>query len=137
MAFTVPDCVIFMLIKDNQLLVEKRKLTKLIDPGLIEIPGGHLEAGEDQETALWREIQEELAVGPGEASYVCTLLSQRFQKMHYYAVRNWVGTIQNNEAEALFWVLLNNLSALDLQMDKTAVQEYLRLYRPNKFPGTI
>ena len=34
------DCVAFILIKGDQVLAEKRKLTKQIDPGAIALPGG-------------------------------------------------------------------------------------------------
>ncbi|WP_051359877.1 NUDIX hydrolase [Adhaeribacter aquaticus] len=133
MVSDLADCVIFMLFKEGRLLVEKRKLSKLIDPGLVEIPGGHMEPGEDQVMALHREMQEELALQPVSWSYVCTLLSQRFQKMHYYVVENWSGEIQNNEAEALFWIQLHNLSELELEMDRTAVREYIRLFLENEY----
>ena len=58
------DCVAFMLIENNRLLVERRKLTKTVDPGCIAIPGGHIENGETPEEVLRREMREETGYLP-------------------------------------------------------------------------
>ena len=36
--------------------------------------------------------------------------------------------MQNHEAEALLWISFDALERLDLQMDRLAVAEYLRVY---------
>ncbi len=97
------ECVAFVLIKDNTMLAEKRKLTKKVKPGAIALPGGHMEEGESPEDTLRRELQEELGVVAHDLTYICTLLhrSQEFRKLHYFAVHGWDGEIVNNEAEAL------------------------------------
>ena len=53
------ECIAFLLIKDQQVLAEKRKRTKRVVPGVVAFPGGHMEAGEQPEEALRREVQEE------------------------------------------------------------------------------
>ena len=120
-----------MLIKDGQILAEKRKRTKRVVPGAVALPGGHIEARENSEEALYREMHEEVGIVPIETAYVCTLLhrAQEFRKLHYFAVTRWEGEIVPREAEAVVWMPLNALEALDLDVDKMAVQEYLRLYR--------
>jgi 8-oxo-dGTP pyrophosphatase MutT (NUDIX family) len=89
-----------------------------------------MEAGEQPEEALRREVQEELAIVPLTIAYVCTLLhrSQEFRKLHYFAVTRWEGEIHATEAEAVLWIPLNTVAILDLDVDKIAVQEYLRVY---------
>ena len=126
------ECVAFMLIQGNHVLAEQRKSTKQVMPGAVALPGGHLEAGEQPDEALRREIQEELGIVPVDVVYVCTLLhrSQEFRKLHYFAVRRWQGEIQPNEAEAVLWIPLHALSPLDLDVDRMAVAEYVRVYTP-------
>lgn len=57
-----------MLVSAQGVLLARRPLTKTIAPGKYHIPGGHIEFGEDPETALVREFQEEfsLTVKPEE-----------------------------------------------------------------------
>lgn len=133
------DCVSFLVIKDGRLLVEKRKEDKAVDPGLRCIPGGHCESGESPEDALSRELKEELDIVARDSRYICTLvhLSEEVQKIHYYVTEDWKGIIQNNEAESLFWIELGDLESLnkilqenlDIEADRLAVNEYLRLYK--------
>ena len=119
-----------MLIQGNHVLAEQRKRTKQVMPGAVALPGGHLEAGEQPDEALRREVQEELGIVPVDVVYVCTLLhrSQEFRKLHYFAVTRWQGEMQPHEAEAVLWIPLHALSPLDLDVDRMAVAEYLRVY---------
>ncbi|HET7909444.1 MAG TPA: NUDIX domain-containing protein [Nitrospira sp.] len=121
-----------MLIQGNCVLAEQRKRTKQVMPGAVALPGGHLETGEQPEKALRREIQEELGIVPIDVVYVCTLLhrSQEFRKLHYFAVTRWQGEMQPHEAEAVLWIPLHALSPLDLDVDRMAVAEYVRVYIP-------
>ncbi len=75
-------------------------------------------------------MQEEVGIVPIEIAYVCTLLyrAQEFRKLHYFAVPRWEGEMVPQEAEAVVWIPLNALETLDLDVDKIAVQEYLRVY---------
>lgn len=123
------DCVSFMLIKDGQLLAEKRKASRTVSPGAISIPGGHVEPGEDVVQTLHRELSEELSVETVNAKFVCTLLHQEseLRRLHYFSIESWVGKISNNEAEALVWIPLSDREQLDLAVDRTAVTEYDRI----------
>jgi mutator protein MutT len=119
-----------MLMKDDHVLAEKRKRTKNVVPGVVAIPGGHIESQENPEQALYREVQEEVGITPVDIAYVCTLLhrSQEFRMLHYFAVTGWKGEIIHQEAESLLWIPLHALETLDLDVDRTAVKEYLRVY---------
>ena len=44
---------------DGRVLLARRAITKAIAPGLLHLPGGHVEPGESLESALVREFQEE------------------------------------------------------------------------------
>ena len=124
------ECVAALVLREGALLAEERKLTKKVVPGAVALPGGHLEPGEQAEEALRRELKEELGIVPLEARYVCTLLhrSQEFRKLHYFAVTRWDGTITNHEAASLRWLPLSESHVLDLDVDRLALAEYLRIY---------
>jgi 8-oxo-dGTP pyrophosphatase MutT (NUDIX family) len=124
------ECVACLLIADGHVLAERRRLTKTVAPGAVAIPGGHVEAGEAAEAALRREMQEELGVVPRDLRHVCTLLhrSAELRRIHYFALAEWKGTITNHEAAALLWLPLTAPERLDLDVDRTAVAEYRRVY---------
>jgi mutator protein MutT len=130
------DCIAFMLIKDHQVLAEKRKLTKKVVPGALALPGGHIEAGEAPEDALRRELREELNILPTDMTYVCTLLhrAQEFRKLHYFVVEDWQGEISNQEAEALLWMPLDQVHRFDLDVDRAAISEYIRVSASASLP---
>lgn len=53
----------FMIFNSKgEILITKRTKTKDIDPGLYEIPGGTISAGETYEESAYREIKEELGI---------------------------------------------------------------------------
>jgi mutator protein MutT len=125
------ECIAFMLIQDQRVLLERRSLTRRLLPGALAIPGGHLEPDESPEAALVPELDEELGIEPQTVSYVCTLLhrAEEFRKLHYFAIEGWTGQIDPQEADALEWVSLHDEAAF-LDMDWVAIREYLRVYRP-------
>jgi 8-oxo-dGTP diphosphatase len=128
------DCVAFLLVQNDHVLLERRSLTKRVVPGVLAIPGGHIEPGENPEEALQRELREELGLTLHTVTYVCTLLhrSEEFRKLHCFAIDAWDAEMIAHEADALEWVQLQNASAFDLDVDRFAVGEYLRVYRAER-----
>jgi len=124
------ECVSFILVDDEKVLLEKRREDKEIDPGLIMIPGGHVNDGETERQALDRELFEELGVKAKQSEYVCTLIHKttEIQKIHYYWVCSWEGKIQNFEAASVFWHPLSDAERLDIIPDRIALAEYRRLF---------
>ena len=122
-------CVSFMLIRDSCCLVERRRLDKPVDPGLVAIPGGHIEPGETHTAALARELQEELSIQASGHRYLCSLIHPASEPklLHYYVITTWQGTIDAREAECVFWLPLDEPHRVDVAADRTAIGEYLRL----------
>ncbi|WP_417529165.1 NUDIX hydrolase [Marinomonas shanghaiensis] len=124
----VHECVSFILLKDHQVLLEKRAKDKEYDPNLIAIPGGHMEHGETREQALLRELKEELDIVPTNYVHLCSLYhpTGELQLIHYYVITQWTGTIVSLEADEVAWHSLE-ANPLDIEADKVALAEYRRL----------
>lgn len=123
------DCVVFLLIDDDKLLLEKRSDAKEFFPGKIAIPGGHIEQGESKTDALYREIKEELDIVPDTYFYLCSLhqSSSELKLFHYYVVESWQGDIRALEADSVAWHLVAS-APVDIEADKVALSEYQRLH---------
>ncbi|MHA2879196.1 NUDIX hydrolase [Vibrio campbellii] len=124
----VHECVSFILVKGDQVLLETRSKDKDSDPGMIAIPGGHMEKGESQPMTLLRELDEELNIKPQRCGYLCSLYhpTTELQLLHYYVVTDWVGDIQSLEAESVNWYPIIN-APVSTEVDRVALSEYLRL----------
>ena len=122
--------VVFMLMREGQLLIEKRSPTKRLLPNAFSIPGGHIEPGESIGAALARELQEELGLVAEKSRFVCTLHSwaQTLRRLHYFAIEAWTGELVMQEAAELHWIDIDAVNRLDLPADQIALQEYQRIY---------
>jgi len=126
---TIADCVDGILVERKKFLVEKRRDDDDADPGLIEIPGGHVDPGETLEYALKREMKEELGVDVEKAKLVqkslVTATNGERQRIHYFHVEKWNGRIRSTEAERVYWE--SKISNLSIIPDRRAVRKILRV----------
>ncbi len=93
---------------DNRVLIAQRPEGKAM-AGLWEFPGGKVEPGETPETALIREMREELGI---DTSASClapfTFASHAYAEFHLlmplYICRTWLGRPAPREHRAIRWV---------------------------------
>jgi 8-oxo-dGTP diphosphatase len=98
---------------DGRVLIAQRPAGKQL-AGLWEFPGGKIDAGERPETALIRELSEELdIVVKAECLAPLTFASHAYDEFHLlmplYVCRRWEGMARSREGQALKWVRPKNL----------------------------
>jgi 8-oxo-dGTP diphosphatase len=100
---------------DGRVLIAERPPGKAM-AGLWEFPGGKIEPGETPETALIRELDEELGITVKPACLApFTFASHGYQQFHLlmplYLCRRWEGTPEPREHSAIKWVRPRELIA--------------------------
>ena len=95
------------LIDDTGHVLVQQRPTGGSMAGLWEFPGGKIESGETPESALARELHEELGIAATELTplaFVSAPLSEQHLVMLLYVCRTWTGVPQPLHATALRWV---------------------------------
>lgn len=80
--------------------------------GYWEVPGGKIEAGESVFGALKRELQEELGIDIQDSEELLVLehdYPHAYVRLHVSIIREWEGTPQGREGQALSWELLSGI----------------------------
>jgi 8-oxo-dGTP diphosphatase len=94
---------------DGRVLIAQRPEGKSM-AGLWEFPGGKVEDGETPETALIRELKEELAVDTVESCLApFTFASHAYDDFHLlmplFVCRKWEGRVTPMENQQIKWVM--------------------------------
>jgi 8-oxo-dGTP diphosphatase len=99
---------------DGRVLLAQRPEGKSM-AGLWEFPGGKVEPLESPETALIRELKEELAIDTWQSCLApLTFASHSYPEFHLlmplFACRRWQGIPAPQEGQRLAWVRPENLA---------------------------
>ncbi len=98
---------------EGRVLLAQRPAGKSL-AGLWEFPGGKVDPGETPETALIRELKEELGIDTWSSCLApLTFASHSYDDFHLlmplFACRRWQGIASGREGQALAWVRPNQM----------------------------
>lgn len=117
------SAVHLILIKEDKILIQKRKGSKLW-PGYYALPAGHIDEGENQYDAIIREAQEELGILINKNDIIneYTVLRRNYFEIdgkvlepyidYYFEIEKYEGTpsiIETNKCDELIWVEISKL----------------------------
>jgi 8-oxo-dGTP diphosphatase len=119
-----------ILKQDGQILICQRKRTGAF-PLQWEFPGGKVEAGEDAQTCLRRELREELAIeadiGREVSAFQYTYPNGFQVNLVFFQISAYAGEIANQAFERLLWVEPHELPSYDfLEADRGLVARIAR-----------
>jgi 8-oxo-dGTP pyrophosphatase MutT (NUDIX family) len=128
------EVVLGALVRDGRVLLGHRSPDKRAYPGVWDLPGGVVEAGESELGALSRELDEELGVqiAAGSVSRLCRLTARPAQdpvRLSAWLVLDWQGTPANlapEEHDDLGWFGREELPPLAHPRVRAALAEVLR-----------
>ena len=105
---TVLVSAVALIDVDGRVLLAQRPEDKAM-AGLWEFPGGKVEPGETPETALIRELHEEIGVDTWASCLApLTFASHSYETFHLlmplFVCRKWEGMPMGREGQALKWV---------------------------------
>ncbi len=119
-----------ILKQDERILICQRKRTGAF-PLQWEFPGGKVEAGEDAQTCVKRELREELAIeadiGPEVSAFQYTYPNGFQVSLVFFQVSGYTGEMANQAFEQILWVEPSELLSYDfLEADRALVARIAR-----------
>ena len=121
----VIDVVAAIIYKDGAYFATQRGYGEF--EGMWEFPGGKIEPGENRESALKREIQEELGIDITIDKFLCTTdydYPSFHLTMHCYLCSIESGEIELREHKSARWLSVDMLDSVEwLPADKEVVDK--------------
>ena len=116
--------------RDGRVLLTRRPEGKFM-AGYWEFPGGKVESGESPESALIRELREELAIDTWKSCLApLTFASYAYREFHLllplFACRKWEGNPLPVEEQGLAWVRPRDMTSFKLLPANRSLVSILR-----------
>lgn len=121
--------VIFVLIKDTKILVEKRPIKGLLGEHIL-IPGGTINDLEDLEKALEREMKEELGIIPTEYQLLTDqeILGLHNNLLKPFLIKKWSGQLpeiglDKEDPYPLSWMEIDEVLTVPIKPTREIAQQ--------------
>lgn len=119
------DVVVGIIFHGRKFLAEKRKKSDKIDPGIVSLPGGHVELGETRKAALIREMKEELSIVVKKTRFIkesrWVASNGERQNVYYFLILDYEGKPVRKTAQRILWI--EELEELDIDIDREAMEK--------------
>lgn len=124
------EVVVGVVTDGDKFLVELRGLEETLDPGVVCLPGGHVNRGESHEKALKREMLEELGITVksmrliGKSFRVAS--NGEAQNSYCFVITAYQGKPTAKSAKEVFWT--DNIDDLSLEVDKQLIRKIREIH---------
>ena len=116
---------------DKSILLAQRSAEKSF-PSQWEFPGGKIEEGENSESALRRELFEELNIEVDKMKLFDSVVHEYelFRaNIEFFLINEWSGKLLNKEGQNLRWTKLKDLKGLKiLDADMPVINKIITIY---------
>lgn len=116
-------CVGIIKNQQNQVLINARPADKIM-AGYWEFPGGKIEVGESVETAIKRELFEEIGIYANEMiklDVITQVYAHGEMRLNIMLITNWSGNLSAKENQILHWQDLDNAVLVEPLLPTTLV----------------